>query len=121
MILVDTSIWIDHLRTKNAALVHLLGRAQVVVHPLVVGELAMGSLSNRSLLNDLLALPSAEILSHEDVLRLVERQQISGRGIGFVDAHLLASCAAGRDQLWTRDRRLAMIAEEIGLAFPTTT
>jgi len=95
----------------------LLREAQVVVHPLVVGELALGRLKKRGEILGLLAeMPRAEPVSHDEVLAFVERRGISGAGIGWVDAHLLASAALGRSELWTLDRRLAHAAGRLGLA-----
>ena len=117
MILVDTSVWIDHLRRSNEGLVEALEQGNVLVHPFVVGELACGNLANREeVLMLLQALPDARLASDEEVLRFIERRRLMGRGIGYVDAHLLASVALGGDvALWTRDRRLAAAAVDLGL------
>ena len=116
MILVDTSIWIDHLRKKNDDLVQGLQQGKVVIHPFVIGEIAMGNLSRRSLLDDFWMLPMVEPLADRDVIAFVEQHKLHGRGIGLVDAHLLASCWRHQHKLWTADRRLASIAAEISLA-----
>jgi predicted nucleic acid-binding protein len=120
MILADTSIWIDHLRHPDARLAAQLAANVVLVHPFVIGELACGSLPNRSvLLAELAALPRAPLAAHEETLGLLERYALGGRGIGWIDMHLLASTLlAGRSWLWTRDRRLHAIADELGLAMP---
>ena len=122
MILVDTSIWIDHLRGGDNGLAAKLDAGQVLTHPLVIGELAMGDLRPRDVvLRSLTQLAQAVLARDGEVLAYVERLALHGRGIGYIDAHLLASTALSPDtQLWTRDRRLAEIAAELGLA-PTTT
>lgn len=118
MILVDTSVWVDHLRSGDAALAAQLDAGQVLTHPFVIGELACGNLRNRREVLDLLGrLPSAPTASHAEALEFLERRALMGRGIGFVDVHLLASAAlAAPVRLWTRDRRLAPIAFELDLA-----
>ena len=118
MILVDASVWIDHLRQSDHALVQALEAGQVLVHPFIVGELACGNLANRrQVLNLLQALPQAPVASHEEVLGFIERRQLMGRCIGYVDVHLLASVALeGTSTLWTRDRLLAVVARDLALA-----
>jgi predicted nucleic acid-binding protein len=118
MILVDTSIWIDHLRSGNKWLVDLLDREQVLAHPFVTGELALGNLRGRgTMLSDLRDLPQALVATEAEVLRLIDQKRLFGRGIGYVDAHLLAAVRlTGEAQLWTADRRLQTIAAELGLA-----
>ena len=118
MILVDTSVWIDHLRATDEGLAESLDAGMVCTHPFVVGELACGKLRNRrEVLALLRALPSAPVATDEEALEFIERRGLMGRGIGYVDIHLLAATAlAGSDRLWTRDRRLAAVAEELGLA-----
>ena len=118
MILVDTSVWVDHLRSGDAHLGSLLERGEVWTHPWVIGELACGNLSARRQILDLLrGLPSAKVARDEEVLVMIERQQLMGRGIGYVDAHLLAAARLSSCALWSRDRRLAAIAAEQGIAF----
>lgn len=118
MILADTSVWIDHLRRSDRQLSAVLGANVVLVHPFVIGELACSAIPNRDvLLAELAALPQAPVAAHQEVLGLVERHALWGCGIGWVDAHLLASAMlAGRSRLWTRDKRLAAVADELGLA-----
>ena len=108
MILADTSVWIDHLRVGDAVLGEFLDRGGVLCHPFVTGELALGNLRQRDIvLRALQRLPQAIVASHEEVLRLVERQPLYGLGIGYVDAHLLAAVRLTEGaKLWTRDRRL---------------
>jgi len=119
MILVDTSVWIDHLRSGDERLADLLNRSQIVIHPFVIGELACGNLRKRDevlrLLNDL---PQAVVASQEEVLHLIERKKLMGLGIGFIDAHLLASAAlTDTAVIWTRDRRLQEASRKMELAF----
>jgi len=119
MILVDTSVLIDHLRSGDERLADLLNRSQVVIHPFVIGELACVNLRKRDevlrLLNDL---PQAVVASQEEVLHLIERKKLMGLGIGFIDAHLLASAAlTDTVALWTRDKRLQKVARKLELAF----
>ena len=118
MILVDTSIWIEHLRSASAILTKLLVDGEVLGHPFVLGELALGNLRQRdAFLSDLRELPQAIVAEDEEVLRLIDREALYGRGIGYVDAHLLAAArlTAG-SKLWTRDWRLLAVAGHLGLA-----
>jgi len=119
VILVDTSIWIDHLRRGDNELAGLLGAMQVILHPFVVGEMACGNLENRAEVLQLMGdLPSATVASDPEVLYCIDRHRLMGRGIGYVDAHLLAAVMlTPRARLWTRDRRLASVANELGLAY----
>lgn len=118
MILVDTSIWIDHLRSGHASLVELLETGLAYTHPFVIGELACGNLGNREeVLRLLQDLPGIAAASNKEVLFLIERHRLMGRGIGYIDAHLLAAALIHPAQLWTRDRRLAEIAQELGVAY----
>lgn len=119
MILVDTSVWVDHLRAGDAALGALLNRSQVLMHPFVLGELACGNLRNRDeVLRLLKDLPQAPVASDEEVLFFVERNALMGRGIGYVDAHLLAAVTLGGSMyVWTRDKRLRSVAEALELAY----
>ena len=119
MILVDTSVWIDHLRTGDERLAELLNRSQVITHPFVIGELACGNLRQRDEVLRLLGdLPQAVIASQQEVLHLIERNELMGLGIGFIDAHLLASVAlTDTAVIWTRDRRLQKVARMLGKAF----
>lgn len=122
MILVDTSVWIDHLRQGDPALAALLEAGQVLVHPFVIGELACGNLANRGEVITLLqALPKAPVARDVEVLAFIESSRLMGRGIGYVDVHLLASTVLfGSATIWTRDRRLAGVASDLGLADRTT-
>jgi len=122
VILADTSVWIDHLRRSDASLAHVLQDGLVLCHPFVIGELACGHLRQRAQVLDAMSeLPSAPVATHREVLVFVERHALAGRGIGWVDAHLLTSTAlAGGAKLWTRDKRLAGIANDLGLAWHAT-
>jgi predicted nucleic acid-binding protein len=119
VILVDTSVWIGHLRTSNPVLVRFLDGGLVVSHPFVIGELALGNIRQREVVLDALqALPRAVVAADEEVLHFITRQALAGRGIGYVDVHLLASArlTAGT-LLWTDDTRLHAIAAELAVAF----
>ena len=118
MILVDTSVWIDHLRADNALLAGLLNSGRVLTHPFVIGELALGHMRQRDVvLASLLDLPRAVVATDAEVLRFIDRQALFGRGIGYVDIHLLAAVrlTAGAE-LWTKDARLRHVAEELAVA-----
>lgn len=121
MILVDTSVWVDHFRRGDAALAGLLARAQVLIHPFVVGEIACSGLRDAATVLGLLRrLPAAPVAAPDEVLRFVERHRLDGRGIGYVDVHLLAATAlAHGGLLWTHDRRLADAARVLKIAAPT--
>jgi len=117
MVLVDTSIWVSHLRYGDAHLESLLKNVQVVGHPFIVGELACGKLRNRKeILSLLQALPSAPIVAQEELLYFIEQKSLVGIGIGFVDAHLLASAQLFNVPLWTSDRPLKEAAARLKLA-----
>jgi predicted nucleic acid-binding protein len=117
VILVDTSVWVDHLRAGDARLAGLLDGGMVLAHPFVIGELALGNLARReTVLSALADLPRAVVATDAEVLHFIDRHNLFGRGVGYVDIHLLAAVrlTAGA-QLWTRDRRLNGIAAELGL------
>jgi len=119
VILVDTSVWVEHLRRGLPRLDTLLQEGKVLIHSWVIGELACGNLRNRADVLELLqGLPAAVVASDQEVLLMIEQDQLMGRGIGYVDAHLLASARLSHCQLWTQDRRLAVLTEERGLAGP---
>ncbi|MBV9723933.1 MAG: PIN domain-containing protein [Gammaproteobacteria bacterium] len=114
--LVDTSVWVDHLRRRNATLVALLDQTLVWTHAFVVGELACGNLAQRDkLLSALTALPHAPVAGHEEVLAFVESNRLMGRGLGGVDMHLLASARLAKLPFWTLDKRLAAVATALQL------
>jgi predicted nucleic acid-binding protein len=119
VILVDTSVWIDHLKVGELSLVRLLDRGEVLTHPFVIGELALGNLSQRDVvLGSMQNLPRAIRASDLEVMRMIEATPLFGLGIGLVDANLLASARLTPDALiWTRDNRLSSAAEKLGLLF----
>jgi predicted nucleic acid-binding protein len=118
LILVDTSVWVDHLHKKDSQLVELLEGNAVIMHPFVVGEIACGSLADRPLILDLLQLlPMATVAEFSEVLGYIERYKLHGKSIGYVDAHLLASAAIGGAKLWTRDKKLHAVTLSLGYAF----
>jgi len=111
MILVDTSVWIEHFRVGNGRLKSLLFDQQVLCHPFIVGELARGTLRRRdTILANLKALPEADLLEHEEVMSFLESQRLYGQGIGWVDAHLLASTLLTGCAIWTFDKPLRRVA-----------
>lgn len=118
MILVDTSVWVDYLRADDAKLAVLLNISQLLMHPFVIGELACGNLSNRTEVIALLKdLPRSAVATDEEVLFFIERHALMGRGIGYVDAHLLSAVSlSDGTRLWTRDKHLRTIAEALKLA-----
>lgn len=120
MILVDTSVWVDHLREGDARLAAALDKGTVCTHPFVLGELACRNLRNRrEVLDHLARLPVLPVATHAEALALIERRALMGRGIGYVDVHLLGSVLLdGTARLWTRDRRLHGVAAELGVAHP---
>jgi hypothetical protein len=117
LILADTSVWVDHLRRGHSGLSDVLDRGLVLMHLFVIGEIACGSLNDRSLILELLHdLPRATVASSDEVLGFIERHQLHGRGIGYVDVHLLASTALSPGaKLWTLDKRLRAAAVDLGL------
>jgi predicted nucleic acid-binding protein len=117
LILVDTSVWVEHLRRGDERLAALLEHELVLVHHHVIGELFLGQLRRRDALSELMDLPPANVASDEEVLHFIEQERLFGIGIGFVDAHLLAATrlTAGA-ALWSRDRRLQAAAEKLALA-----
>jgi predicted nucleic acid-binding protein len=117
VILVDTSVWVDHFRTANRRLAELLELDQVLCHPFVVGELACGNLRRRAEVLSLLAeLPHLPALATEDVLTFIDGHRLKGKGLGWVDVHLLAAAVVSRETLWTKDRQLAEAANRLGVA-----
>ena len=120
MILVDTSVWIDHLHHGDAVLAGLLDRGDVLAHPFVIGELALGRLHQRDIVLRLLQdLPQANVARDGEVLRFINRQALFGLGIGYIDAHLLAAVRLTPDALlWTHDKRLAAAADRHSLFAP---
>ena len=122
MILVDTSVWVDHLRIGDDRLRELLAREQVLVHPFIIGELALGGLRRRTgTLRRLHQLPMASVARHDEVMRMVEQQKLYGIGLSYVDVHMLAAARLTQDtRLWTRDKSLSAAAERLSLAAHVT-
>lgn len=118
MILVDTSVWVGHLRDGNERLSALLSGGEVLGHPFVIGELALGHIRQRDpVLRAYRRLPPVTVAADQEVLRFIDRQALFGRGIGYVDAHLLTAARLSPGaKLWTHDRRLHAVAAELGLA-----
>jgi predicted nucleic acid-binding protein len=119
MILVDTSVWINHLRSGDENLAALLNTSQVLMHPFVLGEVACGNLHQRTEILSLLKdLPQATVAQDEETLFFIEHHRLMGRAIGYLDAHLLAAVALDSgSRLWTHDKRLQKLAEELGMAY----
>jgi len=116
MVLVDTSVWISHLRIGEPDLEILLNNGNVICHPFIIGELACGNLANRAeILSLLQALPRAECAGDEEVLYFIEKNHLMGRGIGYIDAHLLASAVLTDTPIWTFDIQLQKTAFNLGL------
>lgn len=112
MFLVDTSVWVGHLRSANPALRELLNEGRVLMHPFVIGELACGSMKNRKgVLANLRELPIALSAEHDEVMRLIEQRSLWSKGIGWIDAHLIASALLSGCRLWTLDGRMREAAE----------
>lgn len=118
MILVDTSVWIDHLRRADVRLTQLLNRGRVFCHPYVIGELALGNLRQReAVLSALKAMPQMTVASDDETMHFIDENNLSGCGIGYIDAHLLAATRLSPGAtLWTRDRRLLAAAVRLKLA-----
>jgi len=119
LILVDTSVWIDHFKSAIAALAEALESEDVLVHPFIIGELACGEIRRRSEVLDLLGtLPSSVVATDEEVLHFIENHRLMSKGIGYIDAHLLASVTlTDAARLWTRDKRLGAIADQLRIGF----
>jgi predicted nucleic acid-binding protein len=117
-VLADTSIWVDHFRRADTLLAGLLDHGDIVIHPFVIGELLLGGVPKAfDLLDDLNTLPKATIASNDEVLEFIVKRKLSGLGIGYVDAHLLASTMLTIEaSIWTRDKRLLAAARSLKLA-----
>lgn len=117
MILVDTSVWVSHLREGNTGLQKLLNEGDVLCHDFVIGELACGNLRNRAEILALLrTLPRATEADHEEVLEFIERNHLMSKGLGWVDAHLMASAFLTGVRIWTLDNKMAEVSESLGIA-----
>jgi len=118
VVVVDTSVWIDHFRRASRQLTSLLEQDEVAMHPFVVGELACGNLKNRKEIIALLhALPSVTKADDDEALFFIERHSLMGRGVGLIDVHILASCQIDSCSLWTKDKGLREIAQGMNIAF----
>jgi predicted nucleic acid-binding protein len=118
MILVDTSVWIDHFRNGNKILSDLLVNGDVYTHPFVVGELACGNLKNRKNILSLFSnLSSVYVADNQEALHFIEKNHLMGKGLGLIDIHLLASCIISDALLWTLDKRLAAAAHQMRLEY----
>lgn len=118
MILVDTSVWVYHLRAGNEHLKQLLTYGKVAIHPFIIGELACGNLKNRKEILTLLQfLPQSKLAIHEEVIQFIETHGLIGIGIGFIDAHLLASARLSRSRIWTLDKKLEGAAMKLSVSY----
>ena len=118
MILVDTSIWVAHFRDGTSGLEILLNDGEVMIHPFVIGELACGNIKNRKEIFSLLkTLTMAVQAEHDEVLQFIEQNKIMGRGVGYIDVHLLASAVLSDAPIWTLDKRLAAVADRMKIKY----
>jgi predicted nucleic acid-binding protein len=118
MVLVDTSVWIAYLRDGNVRLETLLNNGDVVCHPFIVGELACGNLKNRSeILSLLQSFPMATHVEHEEVMQFIENYALMGKGLGYIDVHLIASAVLTKIPFWTFDKNLNEISSKLGLGY----
>ena len=112
MILADTSVWVQHLRAHDEGLARLLAEGRIACHAFVIGELACGSLRKREqILSYLAALPATAVVSHEEALHFLQERELHGKGLGWIDVHLLASAVLSGCRLWTLDKTLASAAK----------
>ena len=117
MILADTSVWIDHLRSRDERLSALLENRELLMHPFVIGEIALGHLPQRDrFLSRLQSLPQTLLARDEQVLGLIDRHRLVGAGVGYIDLHLVVSAMLSECQFWTRDRRLSKVCDALGLS-----
>lgn len=121
MVLVDTSVWVSHFRETHDGLVELLNNGEVVCHPFIIGELACGNLQNRTEIISLLeALPTALVVEHQEILSFIEVRRVMGKGLGYVDIHILAAALLTGIPLWTLDRSLDKVAENFQCKYRQT-
>lgn len=114
MVLVDTSVWVSHFRRRHPGLVNLLNDGEVACHPFIVGELACGNLRNRTTILTLLqALPMAVVAEHQETMTFIESRALMGKGLGYIDVHLLASCILSGLPIWTLDKKLERVADMV--------
>jgi len=117
-ILVDTSVWIKHLRESDKNLVRLLKQGLVACHPFIIGEIACGGIKNtHEIINLLTDLPSTDILDHYDIMEFIEYRKIMNKGVGYVDVHLLASALVSETPLWTSDKALKKVANQLSIGY----
>lgn len=120
MVLVDTSVWISHLRLGNSMLQKLLQEGRVASHPFIIGELACGNISNRTEIISLMqSLPMLDAVEHEELLLFIEYNKMMGAGLGFVDVHLMAAAMLAGIPLWTQDKRLKQTCSRLSIDFTT--
>lgn len=119
MILIDTSIWIDHFRAPEKRVISILDDGKLLAHPFIIGEIMLGNMRGRERIADLLGrIPQAIVANADEMLAFISLNRLGGRGIGYVDAHLLAAARLTPDtQLWSRDKRLAATARELGVGY----
>ncbi len=118
MILVDTSVWVDHFRSGNGGLANLLNEGEVASHIFIIGELACGNLSNRSeILSLFRSLPLVHHAEHEEVLHFIDNYKLMGKGLGYIDIHLIASAMLSRVPIWTLDKKLKEVSSKLRLAY----
>ncbi len=118
MVLVDTSVWVEHLQGGSIGLEELLNQSGVFCHPFIVGELACGKMRNRSeILSLLQTLPMAILAEHEEVMQFIDFHSLMGKGLGYIDLHLLASSNLTKAPLWTLDKKLNRASQKMGLAY----
>lgn len=116
MILVDTSVWINHFHKNDVRLARLLEEDSVYTHPFIIGELACGNINNRTeILNLIQSLPKIQVANYEEILYFVEKNKLFGRGLGYIDVHLVASCIIANARLYTHDKKLANIAIDFSI------
>ena len=118
MVLVDTSVWVNYLHKGNSKLEYLLNEVEVVTHPFIVGELSCGGIKNRKeFINLMRSLSSIDAVSEEEYYHFLESNKLWGKGVGFVDVHLLAAAKVSRVKLWTEDKNLVAIAKNMKLLY----
>jgi len=118
MVLVDTSIWVWHLRQGSPRLHDLLQLSEVACHPFIVGELACGNIQNRNEIISLMqSLPMVDVIEHEEFLHFIENRHLMGKGLGFVDVHLVASALLANIPLWTKDKKLQKVSSSLNVNF----
>lgn len=118
MVLVDTSVWVSHLRDGNTELANLLNDGRVLCHPFIIGELACGNLQDRAVILSFLQwLPMSIEAEDEEVLSFIENNRLMGKGIGYVDAHLIASAVLTGIPIWTLDKKLAQVADSLQIKY----